>query len=58
MIFIPFEKLRKKDKTLLDLREKFWIKEKKTALYGLNRVIKNLLIATKIFFFNVLSNYN
>ena len=39
MIFIPFEKLRKKDKTLLDLREKFWIKEKKTALYGLNRVI-------------------
>ena len=36
MLFIPFEKLRKKDQTLLDLREKFWINKKNTAKTGLN----------------------
>ena len=39
MLFVPFEKMRSKDKTLLDLREKHWIKVKKTALYGLNKII-------------------
>ena len=36
MLFLPFEKLRRKDKTLLDLREKFWIDKKNTAKTGLN----------------------
>ena len=35
----PFEKLRKKDKTLLDIREKFWIVEKNTAKTGLNKIL-------------------
>ena len=37
--FTPFEKLRKKDKTLLDIREKYWIVEKNTAKTGLNKII-------------------
>ena len=37
MIFTPFEKLYVKDKTLLDVREKFWILEKDTVRNGLNR---------------------
>ena len=37
MIFIPFEKLRKKDATLLNVRERFWINKKETLLHGLNR---------------------
>ena len=37
MIFTPFEKLNKKDKTLLDVREKYWILEKNTVIFGLNR---------------------
>ena len=36
MVFTPFEKLHKKDKTLLDIREKFWIREKQTVEHGLN----------------------
>ena len=39
MIFTPFEKLYKKDKTLLDVREKFWIVEKKTFSNGLNKML-------------------
>jgi hypothetical protein len=39
MVMKPFEKLRKKDKTLLDLREKFWIIEKDSVNRGLNRII-------------------
>jgi hypothetical protein len=38
MIFTPFEKLYKKDKTLLDLREKYWIFEKDTLRNGLNKI--------------------
>ena len=37
MVFLPFEKLRIQDKTMLDVRERFWIEKKKTFLYGLNR---------------------
>ena len=37
MIFLPFEKLRFPDKTMLDVREDFWIQKKKTFLYGLNK---------------------
>ena len=32
MIFSPFEKLRTKDKTMLNVREKFWINEKQPNL--------------------------
>ena len=39
MIFTPFEKLYKKDKTLLDIREKFWIQKKKTVMFGLNKIL-------------------
>ena len=38
MIFTPFEKLYKKDKTLLDIREKYWILEKDTVRNGLNKM--------------------
>ena len=37
MIFLPFEKLNKPDKTLLDIRERFWIDRKQTLKYGLNK---------------------
>ena len=39
MIFTPFEKLYKKDKTLLDTREKYWILEKDCLKNGLNRIL-------------------
>ena len=32
LIFTPFEKLRKKDKTMLNIREKYWINEKQPNL--------------------------
>ena len=38
IIFTPFEKLYKKDKTLLDIREKYWILEKDTVRNGLNKM--------------------
>lgn len=37
MIFLPFEKLRFKDKTLLEVRERHWIQKKKSLLLGLNK---------------------
>lgn len=36
MVFLPFEKLRVKDSTLLTVREDFWIKKKETLKSGLN----------------------
>ena len=36
MIFLPFEKLPQEDKTLLDVRERYWINMKKTLQFGLN----------------------
>ena len=36
MIFTPFEKLYVKDKTMLDVREKYWIFTKDTVKNGLN----------------------
>ena len=38
MCFLPFEKLRKQDKTLLTVRERFWIEEKQTLKFGLNKI--------------------
>ena len=35
-VFLPFEKLRVKDSTLLTVREDFWIKKKETLKSGLN----------------------
>ena len=36
MIFTPFEKLYVKDKTMLDVCEKYWIFTKDTVKNGLN----------------------
>ena len=36
MILTPFEKLYVKDKTMLNVRERYWILEKETAIHGLN----------------------
>ena len=38
MCFLPFERLRKRDKTMLTVRERFWISEKDTLKNGLNRI--------------------
>lgn len=38
MKFLPFEKIFPEDDTLLREREKFWIKQKKTFLFGLNKI--------------------
>ena len=36
MILTPFEKLYIKDRTLLNVRESYWIYEKQTVIHGLN----------------------
>ena len=36
MLFTPFEKLYVKDKTMLDVRESYWILTKETVKNGLN----------------------
>lgn len=36
MVLTPFEKLHVKDRTLLNVRERYWIIEKETATHGLN----------------------
>ena len=36
MILTPFEKLYIKDRTLLNVRESYWIHEKQTVIHGLN----------------------
>ena len=38
MLFLPFEKLRKSDATMLNVRERFWINKKETLINGLNRI--------------------
>jgi hypothetical protein len=35
MVLTPFEKLHVKDRTLLNVRERYWIMEKETATHGL-----------------------
>lgn len=37
LVFLPFEKLRVKDKTMLDVRERYWISKKGTHKHGLNK---------------------
>ena len=37
LIFSPFEKLYVQDKTLLDVRERYWIQQKQTLKSGLNK---------------------
>ena len=37
LVFLPFEKLRVKDKTMLEVRERYWISKKGTYKHGLNK---------------------
>ena len=37
MRFLPFEKVFGEDQTLLSSREEYWIQEKKTLEFGINR---------------------
>ena len=37
LVFLPFEKLNVKDKTMLDVRERYWISKKGTHKHGLNK---------------------
>ena len=38
LVFTPIEKLYRMNQTLLNVRERFWIRQKKTVEFGLNKI--------------------
>ena len=58
MIFTPFEKLYVKDKTMLDVREKYWIFTKDIVKKWFEyKCLMCYLVATLIFFISFLNHH-